>query len=159
VVPDGKGPADVEVRVQHGTAVRTVQEFLRDYTRDHAEVRDRLQRRVAVGLGGDPDPIGTVGIVDETSAPKKGTKTPGVQRQYLGCVGKLANGIVTVHLGVTRGHFKALLDAELFRPESWDADRDRCAAAGVPDGVVYRPKWRLALDQVRRAVANGVRLD
>jgi SRSO17 transposase len=147
------------IALASGTAVRTLQEFLKDYTWDHAAVRDRLQRRVAVGLGGDPDPIGTVGIVDETSAVKKGTKTPGVQRQYLGCVGKVGNGIVTVHLGVARGHFKALLDAELFLPESWDADRDRCTEAEVPDDVVYRPKWHLALDQVRRAVANGVHLD
>jgi len=97
--------------------------------------------------------------VDETSAAKKGTKTPGVQRQYLGCVGKVGNGIVTVHLAVARGRFKALLDAELFLPESWDADRDRCAAAGIPEDLVYRPKWRIALDQVRRAVADGLHLD
>jgi SRSO17 transposase len=147
------------IALASGTAVRALQEFLRDYTWDHAEVRDRLQRRLAAGPGDEPDPLGTVGIVDETSAAKKGTKTPGVQRQYLGCVGKVANGIVTVHRAVTRGRFKALLDGELFLPESWDADRDRCAAAGIPDGVVYRPKWRIALDQVRRAVANGLHLD
>ena len=147
------------IALASGTAVRTLQEFLRDYTWDHAEVRDRLQRRLAAGLGDEPDPLGTVGIVDETSACKKGTKTPGVQRQYLGCVGKVGNGIVTVHLAVARGRFKALLDADLFLPESWDADRDRCAAAGIPDDVVYRPKWRIALDQVRRAVANGLHLD
>ena len=36
------------------------------------------------------------------AALKSGTKTPGVQRQYLGCVGKIDNGIVTVHLGVAK---------------------------------------------------------
>jgi SRSO17 transposase len=146
------------IALASGTAVRTLQEFLRDYARDHAGVRDRLQRRVAAALAA-PDPLGTVGIVDETSAAKKGAKTPGVQRQYLGCVGKVANGVVTVHLAVARGRFKALLDAELFLPESWDADRERCADAAIPDEVVYRPKWRIALDQVRRAVANGLHLD
>ena len=147
------------IALASGTAVRTLQEFLRDYAWDHAGVRDQVQRRVTAGLADTPDPIGTVGIVDETSAAKKGAKTPGVQRQYLGCAGKTGNGIVTVHLGVARGRFKALLDADLFLPESWDADRERCRAAGIPDGVTYRPKWRIALDQVRRAVANGVRLD
>jgi SRSO17 transposase len=147
------------IALASGTAVRTLQEFLRDYTWDHAGVRDRLQRRLAAGLGRVADPLGTVGIVDETSAVKKGAKTPGVQRQYLGCVGKVGNGVVTVHLAVARGRFKALLDADLFLPESWGDDRDRCTEAGVPDDVVYRPKWRLALDQVRRAVANGVHLD
>src|SRR3954463_188817 len=71
------------IALASGTAVRTLQEFLRDYTWDHAAVRDRLQRRLAAGLGDEPASLGTVGIVDETSATKKGTKTPGVQRQYL----------------------------------------------------------------------------
>src|SRR5688500_14759827 len=68
------------IALASGTAVRTLQEFLKDYTWDHAGVRDRLQRRLTAGPGDAPDPLGTVGIVDETSAAKKGTKTPGVQR-------------------------------------------------------------------------------
>ena len=89
----------------------------------------------------------------------EGAKTPGVQRQYLGCVGKVDNGIVTVHLAVARGAYKTLVDADLFVPAGWAADRDRCRAAGIPDAIGYRPKWELALDQVRRAGANGVRRD
>jgi SRSO17 transposase len=147
------------IALASGTAVRTLQEFLRDYAWDRDGVRDELQRRAAAHLATVRDALGTVGVVDETSQVKKGTKTPGVQRQYLGCVGKLDNGVVTVHLAVTRGRYKALLDADLFLPEAWDADRDRCRAAGIPDGVTYRPKWELALDQVRRAAANGVGLD
>jgi SRSO17 transposase len=142
-----------------GTAVRTLQEFLKDYVWDRDGVRDELQRRVAAHLSTVRDPLGTVGIADETSQRKKGTKTPGVQRQYLGCVGKTENGVVTVHIGVARGRYKALLDADLFLPESWDADRDRCREADIPDEVAYRPKWQIALVQVRRAVANGVRFD
>ena len=49
------------------------------------------------------DPLGTVGVIDETSCRKWGDQTPGVQRQYLGCVGKIDNGIVTVHVGVAQG--------------------------------------------------------
>ena len=96
---------------------------------------------------------------DETSAVKQGTKTPGVQRQYLGCVGKVDNGIVTVHLGVCKGRFKVLIDADLYLPQDWSNDRPRCRAAGIPDDVVYRPKWQIALEQLDRACANGVRLD
>ena len=51
-----------------------------------------------------PTRSGTVGVIDETSCRKWGDHTPGVQRQYLGCVGKIDNGIVTVHVGVARGH-------------------------------------------------------
>ncbi len=82
-----------------------------------------------------------------------------MQRQYLGCVGKIANGIVSVHLGVCRGRCKTLLDSELFLSQEWAADRERCAAAGIPADMTYRPKWRIALEEVDRAVANGVRLD
>jgi len=97
-----------------GTAVRTLQEFLRDYAWDRDGVRDEHHRRVASHRATVSDPLGTVGLVDETSQVKKGTKTPGVQRQYLGCVGKVENGVVTVHVGVARGKYKTLLDADLF---------------------------------------------
>src|SRR5262249_22210711 len=99
------------------------------------------------------------GVIDETSCLKQGDQTPGVQRQYLGCVGKVANGIVTVHLGVTRGRFRALLDADLYLPQSWDSDRERCRQAGIPDDVRYQAKWRIALDQLLRLHQNGVRFD
>ena len=147
------------IALASGTAVRTLQEFVRDAVWDHADVRDRHHRQVVAHLAGVADSLGTVGVIDETSAVKKGAKTPGVQRQYLGCVGKVDNGIVTVHLAVARGAYKTLVDADLFVPAGWAADRDRCRAAGIPDAIGYRPKWELALDQVRRAGANGVRRD
>jgi SRSO17 transposase len=105
------------------------------------------------------DGLGNVGLIDETSALKSGDKTPGVQRQYLGCVGKIDNGIVTVHLGACKGRYKTLLDAELFLPEEWAKDRERCRAAGIPDDMEYRPKSKIALEEVDRAEANGVHLD
>src|SRR4051794_5459813 len=143
-----------------GTAVRTLQEFLVTATWDHLGARDTLQRRVAERLANLPcDRLGTVGVFDETSARKKGDKTPGVQRQHLGCAGKIDNGIVTVHVGVARGTFQALLDADLYLPKSWAGDRPRCRAAGIPDGVKYRPKWRLAVDQWVRSSENGVSFD
>jgi DDE superfamily endonuclease len=49
------------------------------------------------------------------------------------------NGIVTVHVGVAKGRFQALLDADLYLPKAWHADRPRCRAAGIPDEVRYRP--------------------
>jgi SRSO17 transposase len=143
-----------------GTAVRTLQEFLVTANWDHLRARDLLQRHVAQRLPMLPcDRLGTVGVFDETSAVKKGDKTPGVQRQYLGCVGKIDNGIVTVHVGLARGRFQALLDAELYLPRSWDEDRPRCREAGIPDERRYQPKWRIAFDQLLRLDANGVKFD
>src|SRR5512135_1623832 len=71
----------------------------------------------------------------------------------------VGNCVVTVHLGLARGDFHCLLDGELFLPESWDADRDRCREAGIPDDMVYRPKWKIALELYDRAIANGLRFD
>jgi SRSO17 transposase len=148
------------IALASGCAVRTLQEFLRDHLWQFAQVREQLQCHVADVLPTLPgDDLGTVGLIDETSALKSGTKTPGVQRQYLGCVGKVANGIVTVHLGVCKGRYKTLMDAELFLPEEWAADRERRAEAGIPEDLVYRPKWKIALEEIDRAVRQKVALD
>jgi SRSO17 transposase len=147
------------------STVRTLQEFLTHHKWDHGLMRDDIQRRVirdhlpAPGDKSD-DGLGVVGIIDETSVAKKGDKTPGVQHQHCGASGKQDNCIVTVHLAVGCDDFRALLDSDLYLPEStWHEDRERCKNAHIPDTVVYRPKWRIGIEQVKRAMANGVRFD
>jgi SRSO17 transposase len=39
-----------------------------------------------------------IGAIDETGQEKAGAATAGVKRQYMGCAGRVANGINTVHL-------------------------------------------------------------
>ena len=148
------------IALEAGTAVRTLQEFLVTARWDHQHMRDLLQRHLLQAIADAPaDTLGTVGILDETSCRKWGDETPGVQRQYLGCMGKVDNGIVTVHVGVAKGRLQALLDADLYLPKAWHADRQRCRAAGIPDEVRYRPKWRIALDQLLRLQGNGITFD
>jgi SRSO17 transposase len=143
-----------------GCAVRTLQEFLRDHQWQHTQVREQLQRHVATELAGVPeDGLGNVGLIDETSAVKSGDQTPGVQRQWCGTLGKTENCVVTVHLGVCKGHYKTLIDAELFLPEVWAADPARCAQAGIPADLTHRPKWKIALEELDRAQRHGVALD
>ena len=137
-----------------GVPPRTLQEFLSLFRWDECAVRDRVQRRVARRQG-HPH---SVGIIDETSFVKKGTTTAGVQRQFCGSVGKTENCVISVHLGYATPEFHTLLDGELYLPEeTWHEDRERCRRAGIPDDVVYRPTWRMALEQVHRAYTNGVR--
>ena len=134
--------------------------FLKACLWDHDGLADAVRRRLWTATVAMPaSSIGTVGIFDETSSEKKGTKTPGVQRQYLGCVGKVANGIVTVHLTVAPGTFKAMLDSELYLPKSWDEDRERCREADIPDEVRYRAKWWIALELLGRAERSGWAFD
>jgi SRSO17 transposase len=144
-----------------GMPPRTLQEFLSLSKWDESMMRDRLQRQVAARHA-HPQ---AVGIIDETSYIKKGDKTACVQRQHCGAAGKTENCVVSVHLGYAtpeplgelRG-FHTLLDGGLYLPEqTWHEARQRCREAGIPDDLVYRPKWRIALEQYRRALVNGVR--
>jgi SRSO17 transposase len=132
--------------------VRTLQEFISQHRWHEDSARDRVQEIVAAEYA---HPY-SVGIIDETSFVKQGKKTPGVQRQYLGTVGKQQNGIVTVHLAYAADDFHCLLDGELFLPESWASDPARCREARIPEGMTYRPKTEIALELYDRARANGI---
>lgn len=135
-----------------GKPVRTLQEFLAQLRWDEDLLRSRVYEIVATEHAGEH----SIGIIDETSDVKKGKKTPGVQRQWCGCVGKTENCIVTVHLAYAIDDFHCLLDGELFLPESWSEDRDRCREAGVPDEMIYRPKWEIALELYDRAREHNI---
>jgi SRSO17 transposase len=142
------------IALEAQTPPRTLQQFFSRAHWDHDLMRTRLQQRVASGQT-DSD----VGTLDETSHPKKGNKTPGVKRQHCGATGKKDNCAVTVHLGCARANgFRVLLDGELFLPEDWSDARERCDQAGIPAEMIYRPKWRIGLELLDRANANGVRL-
>jgi len=137
-----------------GQPPRTLQQFLGLLRWDEASVRDRLQRRVAHRYA-HPH---SLGIIDETSFPKQGKHTACVQRQHCGARGKQDNCVVSVHLGYAAGDFHTLLDGDLYLPKkTWHEDRKRCRGVGIPDDVVYRAKWQIALTHVQRALRNGVR--
>jgi SRSO17 transposase len=143
------------IAVEAGVAPRTLQEFLSQLRWDEDRMRDRLQEIVRTEHAGPR----SIGIIDETSFVKKGDKTPGVKRQWCGAVGKKENCTVTVHLGYARDDFHCLVDGELFLPEDWSQDRDRCREAGIPEAMTYRPKWQIGLELFVRAVGNGLRFD
>jgi SRSO17 transposase len=140
-----------------GVPVRTLQEFLSQFVWNHERVEKMLQHRV-MDMHGSEDAIG---VIDGSGHAKQGDKTPGVQRQWCGETGKRDNCVVGHHLLYTdndpKNPFNCVLASDLYLPESWDADRDRCREAGIPDAVVYRPAWRIAIDQIEAATGNGVR--
>jgi len=143
------------IAVAAGIPPRNLQEFLSTYKWEEDRTRNRLQEIVKRDHSGP----NSVGIIDETSDVKQGDKTPGVKRQWCGTVGKTENCIVTVHLAYASGDFHCLLDGDLFLPEDWSDDRVRCRAAGIPDDVAYRPKWKIALELFDRARDNGATFD
>lgn len=133
---------------------RTLQEFLSIHRWDE----DRVSRKIRKVVQRDHGHEEAIGVVDETSFPKCGDKTVGVQRQYCGALGKTDNCVMTVHLGFVSGDFHALIDGDLYLPESWSNDRERCREAGVPEEVAYRPRWQIAMDLITRSLEDGVGL-
>lgn len=115
-------------------------------------VRDDVRDYVVEHLG---DPQGVL-IGDETGFLKKGRRSAGVQRQYSGTAGRTENCQIGTFLAYASVHGHALIDRELYLPESWTGDRDRCRAAGVPDEVEFQTKPRQLIAMLARALAAGV---
>jgi SRSO17 transposase len=101
-----------------------------------------------------------IGVLDETGQQKKGIATAGVQRQYLGCAGRLENGINTVHLSYVRdGTGHALIGARQWIPAGQIEDPARSSLMGLPPGLAFRTKGQLAIDILAEASADGAGLD
>jgi SRSO17 transposase len=129
-----------------------MQRLLRWADWDVGGVRDDLRDYVIEELG----VLDGVLIADETGFLKKGTRSAGVQRQYSGTVGRTENCQVGVFLAYASSRGHALIDRELYLPASWTDDRDRCRAAGIPDGTGFVTKPRLAQAMLARAIDAGV---
>jgi SRSO17 transposase len=129
-----------------------MQRLLRRADWDVDGVRDDVRDYVIEHLG---DPGGVL-IADETGFIKKGTRSAGVQRQYSGTAGRTENCQVGVFLAYAspRGH--ALIDRELYLPQSWADDQDRRLAAGTPATVEFTTKPRQAKAMISRAIEAGV---
>src|SRR3954468_22524177 len=119
---------------------------------DADEVLDDVRDYVVEHLG---DRSGVL-IVDDTGFLKKGVRSAGVQRQYSGTAGRIENCQIGTFLAYASAHGHALIDRELYLPEPWIADRDRCRAADVPDEVGFATKPRQALAMLARAFDAGV---
>jgi SRSO17 transposase len=104
--------------------------------------RHRVGGMVAGAVAGD----GMV-IVDDTGLPRKGKQTVGVAHQYCGELGKEANCQVVVTLDYVDPYYAWPVGGQLYLPESWCQDRERCQRAQIPAEVVFQTKsqrlpWR-----------------
>jgi SRSO17 transposase len=87
-----------------------------------------------------------VAALDESGQAKQGTATAGVQRQYMGCAGRIANGVNTVYCSYATPIGHALVGARIYLPADQLADADRRAVLGIGDEVSFRTKPQLAID-------------
>ena len=95
-------------------------------------------------------------IIDDTGFPKQGWHSVGVARQYCGQLGKQDNCQVAVSLSLANDHASLPVAYRLYLPQDWASDRDRRRKAGVPEGVGFKTKPEIALEQLRWACEAGL---
>jgi SRSO17 transposase len=107
----------------------------------------------------DPEnPNGTL-VLDETGFLKKGEHSAGVGRQYSGTAGRIENCQIGVFLSLMTSSGRTFLDRELYLPESWCQDPERCQKAGIPAYRIqhHQTKGTLGLWMLKRAWMAGIR--
>ena len=127
--------------------VQAMQQFVGQSPWEWHSVWEHLGRRMTREL--EPE---ATWVIDDTGFPKQGTHSAGVERQYSGTLGKVANCQVAVSLHHAGGMGSTILGWRLYLPESWAQDPARRQEAGIPEQVTFQTKWQLALeliDQVR----------
>jgi len=157
LLSDVKRKSIEPIALAAGVAVRTLQEFLAFFCWDEERASQQLIRLVANEHGRREG----IGVLDASGHCKQGDKTPGVQRQWCGESGKIDNCVVGQHLLYTdndpQNPFSCVLAGDLFLPEAWANDPQRCQEAGIPEELRHRPKWQIGLEQVRQAIREGIR--
>lgn len=119
---------------------------------DHDAAMATIRGFVVEALGGR-DLV--VAALDESGQEKTGTATVGVQRQYMGCAGRVANGVNTVYCSYATPAGHALVGARIYVPADQLADPQRRAAMGIGEDVVFRSKPQLAVDILRDMVTDA----
>ena len=135
--------------LEHSTPYR-IQQFLYRSQWSADEVRDDLLQYVCQHLA---HPEGVL-VIDETGFPKKGGHSAGVQPQYCGCPGRVANCQVGVFVTYATPNGHAFVDRDLYLPEKWLADRPRCQAVGIPDEISFSTKPALAQQMLTRVLGS-----
>lgn len=135
-----------------------LQHFISDSPWDSLAVMDAVAEKVydtlSIPLGDDTR--ASVGLIlDESGWEKSGKKSVGVAYQYIGQVGKVANGQVGVFASLSNGQQVGLLQGRLYLPQAWVDDKVRCAKAGIPElEQIYRTKPELAVEILKNLPAK-----
>ena len=119
-----------------------LERLLSEASWDDGLLAKRLRELVMAQLG----PEAGVAIIDESSFVKKGDKSAGVQKQYCGRLGKVENCQVGVFLGYVSPRGEAFLDRQLYIPQGWFEDKERCQQAKIPEQLAFKTKAELALE-------------
>jgi SRSO17 transposase len=142
---DRKSIEPMAARLPEGN-IQAMQQFIGQSPWEWNSVWERLARRMTKEL--EPAPAW---IIDDTGFPKQGQHSVAVERQYSGTLGKVGNCQVAVSLHHAGQMGSSVLGWRLYLPESWAKDRARREEAGIPEDIVFKPKWQLAFDLIDQA--------
>jgi SRSO17 transposase len=128
---------------------------------DAFEVMSVIRRFAITGLDTIAGRSGLrIGALDETGQQKHGCATAGVKRQYMGCAGRVANGINTVHLSYIRQHAgHGLIGFRQWIPREHLEDASTRRRMGLPRDLAFATKGELAVQILREAYADGMQTD
>ena len=160
ICPERKSIEPIALLVGHGD-VSGLQKFINSAPWAFDDIQADLQADFARHLA--PSAVGTrtglVGIIDESCFTKKGEHSAGVAVQHNGRLDKQDNCQVGVFLVGVAPAGVALLDHQLYLPESWCGDgpeaRSRRAAAHIPPAIGFRTKPAIAATLIRDVAALG----
>src|ERR1044071_4059017 len=135
-----------------GVPIRPLQHFIGQSTWSIEPIIAQHQLLIGATLGEEDGAF----LVDESGVVKQGQDSVGVDHQYCGSVGKVANAQVGVYLGYASRKGYTLLDGQLFVPQRWfdEAYTDKREATEMPSSLCYQTKPEIALELVRQALAR-----
>jgi SRSO17 transposase len=124
---------------------QSMQQFLTDSPWDPAEVVRAVAERVA------PEIEILAWVLDDTGFPKQGKRSPGVERQYSGTLGKVSNCQIGVSVHAVGERGTVPLGWALYLPEEWCEDAERRAQAKIPEEVEFKTKPELGVELLERS--------
>jgi len=124
---------------------QALQKFIGTAPWDHQPLQQELARQIGVEIGEDDGVI----VFDPSGHKKYGRDSVGVQRQWLGRLGKVDNGQVGVYMGYASRKEHALADEQLYLPKDWAKDKVRRKKCGVPKHIRYQTRHELSLDMLK----------
>ncbi len=112
---------------------------------DHQPLLGELARQVGWEIGEDDGVI----VFDPSGHEKCGRDSVGVQRQWLGRLGKVDNGQVGIYMGYASRQEHALVNVRLYLPKEWARDKARRKKCGVPNEIRHQTRHELALEMLQ----------
>lgn len=149
VEPIAAGVDPMHVSARH----QSLHHFVAKAQWSDEEMLRRVRAWVMPKLGLDRDGFW---IVDDTGFPKKGKHSVGVARQYCGALGKQDNCQVAVSVSLASSLGSLPVSWQLYLPKDWAEDAERRDKVGVPQDIEFATKPQIALQHLKRLLAEGL---